>query len=302
MTEPTTTPPSDRDKYAHVLEALFTAALNASGFDTVCALLRVGGMADANWDAFDESRIAFDDYNWMLEKVSAERGVTAARRVALLMYCQAVEMTGAQEMMANLLRCTLKRPYVVDPFADLWLRKKKSALFAIPPSATKKYRRVKELAVEASRQDVADAVDAFFDDRIRNAFSHSDYIITETSFRFTEKGIPQQIPVATLDEIIQRAFAFFGALLYQHQRWLRRLGKSKRYHRMPNYEVLELLTDEAADLHGFRVHFSNGNSATYARRPSGVEATNLVFERDGSINFTVGPLDALEPQWKIDGK
>lgn len=31
------------------------------------------------------------------------------------------------------------------------------------------------------------------------------------------------------------------------------------------------------------------------------EATNLVFERDGGIDFQIGMLDQCEPVWKIGG-
>jgi len=291
-----------RDQYIKILHDLFSTAYGTNGFDTICSVLRVGGMADANWDAFAESRIAFDDYNWILDQVSSEKGATAARRFSLLMYCQAVEMSGAQEIIANLLRCTLKRAFVIDPFFDPWKRRKKNPLFRPPPSATTKYNRIRALATECKRDDLVGALDAFFDERIRNAFSHSDYIITDENFRFSDQGIAQQIPVTELDDTIQHCFALFGAFLYLHHQWLGNLGKIKKYHRLPNYEVLELLPDEEQSLHGFRMHFSNGSSATYARRASGVEATNLVFQKDGTVNFMVGLFDALKPEWMIDGK
>ena len=71
---------------------------------------------------------------------------------------------------------------------------------------------------------------------------------------------------------------------------------------MPQYEVLELLSSEDEGLYGFHMHFSNGSRATYTRRKSGTDATNITFERDGGINFMVGLLTALEPVWKINGE
>jgi len=81
-------------------------------------------MEDANWDPFEESRAAFEDYNRMLERVREERGDSAMRRLRLLMYCQAVEMSAPQEIIANLLRCINKKSHTVDPFADLWRPRK----------------------------------------------------------------------------------------------------------------------------------------------------------------------------------
>jgi len=301
--EPTVDPLSAaREKYARLLDSLFSAASSTDGFETICTLLRVGGLADANWDPFEESRVAFDDYNWILEKAHAERGLTAARRVRLLMYCQAVEMSAPQEILANLLRGITHKGYAIDPFGDLWRAKKKGSFFWIPPSAKQKYNRIRELASAANQSDITAAVDALFDERVRNAFSHSDYIITETQFRFAEGGRAQGIPVERLDQLVDECFAFFGAFLNCHKRWLHHLAKIKRFHRMPQYEVLELLSSEDEGLYGFHMHFSNGSRATYTRRKSGTDATNITFERDGGINFMVGLLTALEPVWKINGE
>lgn len=302
MTQPEETAATAREGHARVLDSLFSAAFSVGAFDALCTLLRVGGMADAHWDPFEESRAAFDDYNWMLEKVGSERGERAARRVGLLMYCQAVEMTAPHEILANLLRCVAKNRYTVNPFSDLG-RSKKGRLFSwILPSAKQKFERIRKLAVDAGHAELAASIDKLFDERIRNAFSHSDYILTEQYFRFTEGGLAQQITVELLDRLIVECFAFYGALLYLHREWLRALGRGKRFHKWPNYEVLEVLSSDEEGVYGFHVHFSNGSRATYTLRRLGIEAINLTFENDGSINFMVGLLDDLEPVWKIDGK
>jgi hypothetical protein len=64
--------------------------------------------------------------------------------------------------------------------------------------------------------------------------------------------------------------------------------------------LLELLANENG-LYGYHVHFSNGNKATYTRSEKGTEVINHHWNRDGTINFFVGSLDALEKVWKIDG-
>lgn len=291
-----------RDEYARVLNSLFSAAFSTSPFDALCTLLRVGGMADANWDPFEESRNAFDDYNWMFEKVLAERGETSARRIGLLMYCQAIEMTAPHEIIANLLRCMAKKNYTTDPFSDLG-RSKKGKLFSwVPPSAKQKFQRIGELATGVGQAELAAVIDKFFDERARNAFSHSAYILTDKYFRFTEGRLDQQIEVELLDRLINECFSFYGAFLYLHKEWLDALGRGKRFHKWPNYEVLEVLSSEEEGLYGFHVHFSNGSRATYTRRKLGIEAINLTFENDGGINFMVGLLDELQSIWKINGQ
>lgn len=291
-----------RDVYVRLIDALFTAAFSTYPFDVLCTLLRVGGMSDANWDPFEDSRSAIDDYNWMLEKVLAERGEISARRVGLLMYCQAVEMTAPHEIIANLLRCLVKKHYTIDPFSDLRRSRNRKLFSWIPPSAKQKFQRIKKSASDAGQTELAAAIDKVFDERVRNAFSHSDFILTDKYFRFAEGGLAQQIEVELLDRLISECFAFYGAFLYLHKGWLHALGRSKRFHKWPNYEVLELLSSEEEGVYGFHVHFSNGFRSTYTRRKSGIETINLVFENDGGVNFMIGPHDELQPVWKINGQ
>jgi hypothetical protein len=283
------------------LSDLFWAAFRTAPFDVICAVLRVSGMQDADWDPFEESVEAFEDYNALLRLDESVLSKVGHWRIGLLMYCQALEMTAPQEFLANLLRALNGKKYHLKPFGFLGRMKKKQAFSWIPPSAPVKYRELKKLAKEAGRDPLCKYIDQFFNEDIRNAFSHSDYVISPEHFRWTESGLPRQIPLDSVNLIVRYCFHFFSVLLWLHKQVLKDLPTLPRFHKWPNYEVLELLSD-AEGLRGFSVHFSNGNKATYTRTLEGVECTNLLFEPDGSINFMVGSLDALTPEWKVDGQ
>ncbi len=291
-----------RSHSTEVLNRLFWSAFRTKPFDAICTVLRVGGMSDADWDPLEESRRAFDDYNWMLQKAVEERSNECQRRIGLLMYCQAVEMTAPHEIIANLLRCLNDEPYQMSPFRNLGRHKKKELFSWIPPSATAKIREIRRIESECEQKELISFFDGFFDEKLRNAFSHSDYVLTDEYFRYTKAGLSQQITVAELDKIIAACFDFYGPFLALHRTWLRELAKLQKYHKWPNYEVLEFLSTEEEGLYGFNIHFSNGSKATYTRRASGIEAINLRFEKGGTINFFCGLIDDLEPIWKIDGK
>jgi hypothetical protein len=55
-------------------------------------------------------------------------------------------------------------------------------------------------------------------------------------------------------------------------------------------------------LSGFRVHFSNGVSARFLRSPDGVDLKNVTIQKDGTINFFVGPLYELQKKYVVDGR
>jgi len=57
-------------EYAAILHGLFNDALAAAPFEVVCTMLRVGGYQMEQWDPFEETLAALDDYSWMLDMIS----------------------------------------------------------------------------------------------------------------------------------------------------------------------------------------------------------------------------------------
>lgn len=293
-----------RDTTAESLEylrELTSRAFNREGFGTLCAFLRVDGMSDAYWDPFEESRKTFDDFNWVLAQSAQHRGELAERRVALLMYCQAIEMSAAHDMLVNLMRVASGQPYIIAPLRHLRRSKGRASFESIPPSARRKFEEIRKIATDSGEAKLCDLLDSFLDEDIRNAFSHSDYIFGENVFRWTEGGRARDIPLEELDRLISNCFGFYNALLGLQNYWLTSLAKGRRFHKWPPHEVLELLSSEDDGVYGFNVHFSNGSKATFTRRASGVEAINLSFGRNGEVEFFVGSLDDLESVYKVNG-
>lgn len=283
------------------LSELFWAAFRAAPFEVLCAVLRVSGMQDADWDPFEESKEAFEDFNGLLRLDEEKLSKAGHWRIGLLMYCQAVEMTAPQEFLVNLLRILCGEKHHIKPFGSLGRINKKKAFSWFPPSAPVKYRELKRLAEKAKQPFLCEYINQFFNEDIRNAFSHSDYVLSGNYFRWTESGLAQQVSLDTINLIVRNCFRFFSALLWLHDRVLSDLKTLPRFHKWPNYEVLELLSD-SEKLIGFSVHFSNGSKATYSRTVNGVVCTNVIFKSDGTINFMCGQLDALRPEWRVDGK
>jgi hypothetical protein len=266
-----------RDDCVNYLNELFFRSLRKNSFETLCALLRVSGFQDAGWDPFEESIEAFEDYNWLLEKATSERSEKSSWRVGLLMYCQLVEMTAPHELLENFLRILSGKKYHLRPFGHLGRTKKKQLFSWIPPSAKVKFKELKKSAVDSKEKRLVEFIDSFFNDKVRNAFFHSDYIITEEYFRWTESGLAQQIPLKHLNTIISNCFSFYGALLWCHKYWLKELAQAPKFHKWPQYEILEILSTEDEGVYGFNVHFSNGNKATYSRTKKGTECINITI-------------------------
>jgi hypothetical protein len=281
--------------------SLWSSAFKAQPFDAICTLLRVDGMQEANWDPLAESEAAFKDYNWHLKAQSDELSDKSQWRVGLLMYCQACEMSAVHDMLANLLRIQLNQPYRLDPLGSLRRAAKRRMWKWYPPSAKVKWHKLRGMAEEAGKSDLVRLIDNLYDDQVRNAFSHSDYIISDEHFRWTEGGLAEQIPLQRVSNLISNALTFFSFFIGIRDRLLTRVSGWPRYHRWPNYQVLELLKTDGK-LDGFQLHFSNGSSARFRRAATGVDCMNILFETDGTISFMIGYLDALKKQYVVDGK
>ena len=290
-----------REEYADYLVPLLLKTFTKNPFDTICTVLRVSGLQDAKWDPFEESLDSFKDYNWLLKQAKEGPTQNCLWRVGLLMYCQAIEMTAPHEVLANIFRSLGGGKYHIKPLMHLNRKSKKDPFASIPPSATTKLNYLKKLAKNCGEEKFIELIDSFFNDKIRNAFSHSDYVITDSYFRWTEGGYPSQIKLDELDILISNAQEFYSAFWYCHLECLKNFSTNRKYHKWDNYEVLELLTKDGL-LYGFNVHFSNGNKSTFSRTAEGVEFCNITIQRDGSIDFFVGLLNALKPIWMVDGK
>ena len=277
--------------------SLFEKAFNVSSFDTLCTLLRPGAMHGAGWDVLDEADTTFTDFNWMLAAAQKTKGKTTARRFALYYYCFLVEMSAIHETMFNVLRCVTGQHYLAFPFQYLYRRRKKDNR-SIPPSMAQKIKAVTELAIRAGEADLAAKIDYVFDETLRNAVAHSDYILTADELRIREPGPGGSVPLKDVDRKVNYSFRFVSGLLAAVSNMKYVLGRASKYHKWANHEVLELLADNNG-VYGFHVHFSNGNKSTFRRTKDGVTQTNMRTSK--GVGFMIGMIDRLEPVWKIDG-
>ena len=282
------------------LNGLWQEAFKKNSIDALFTLLRVTGMQSSGWDSSIETEEAFEDYNWHLKARSKKLSDKSGWRIGLLMYCHACEMSSVHSTLKNLLNISLQKPFQTHPFIGSVKRPKKKGLFnGIPPSAKTKWNQIIQLAKECNNLKLIEYIENVYNDTVRNSFSHSDYIIAESEFRWTE-AFPGAMPLIDVHNLISNSFIFFSSMLSVHKQWMLSHSKLPRYLPMQDYEVLELLKSDGV-LCGFKVHFSSGTYAQFQRTSSGVVSINLILNSDGPIGFQVGDLDELKECYVVDG-
>lgn len=294
--------------YADILNPLFwhDSFYNADVlFEYVCTLVRAGGIQDAGWDAFEESEAVLQDLKGLGElelptELFPDINRTRAR-LALISYCHLTEMDLPYRLLANLLRVRIGQKYDIAPFRHLYRPISRKGLvqkFRLP-SPTRKIAEIKKLAEAAKLPALSGALDEIYDNIIRNAVYHSDYVLHNGEMRLLsdywhskqKKHYTQVIESPELVFLINNAFAFFSALLSLYNR-ARTLLKDFKDTFLPfdsYYKgLLEFVYEDTDTLIGFRAYWPNGTLSQFTRTRNGCVGTNISFDPDRSINFFVG--------------
>jgi len=295
-----------RDGYIDLLEPLFLPD-DPIGNDIIryfAALLRVLGMEDKGWDPYAESRATLNDLNGFfkveLPRKQFRKPDQTHWRLGLLLYTHIVEMDAPYEVILNLLRFRTGDGYCPNPFFD-YLSKNEQKSFRKRGVSTGRKIEIIKLLSDRAGLGVGAIFDDFYDNRLRNAISHSDYILTEKGFR-CRGGISGnrgfEISFEELDQTLLSAKAFIAAFFsIEHDArsvWGGQAGRAIPYD--AHYKgMMEVLADSNGLLCGFKVHWPNATDSIYRRTEDGIDMVNcmLAVQRN-TLELMVG-LYARDP-------
>jgi|LGVF01.1.fsa_nt_gb hypothetical protein len=172
-----------------ILSPIFTKAKEIDEFEYCSTLLRLRGIESSGWDPLSES----DQLTHQLVSfIQAPIENSLKLRLTLFLYCHLTEMNDLYNIIGNLLRVIQGHRYVMSPFIGEIHESKKEAKYPIA-----KIKRIKEWAEDVHLEKVGELLELFLVKEVRNAFFHSDYILTNDSFNI-KHGKPVKI-----DNILQ---------------------------------------------------------------------------------------------------
>ena len=288
--------------YTDILHDLYMRALKLNSFEVLCTLLRVDASEDMDWEFYEDSRMAFEEGEGLENIQINDKNIKSANRGELTLYCHRLEMTAPHEMLTNILRAVVHKDYLVKPFGCLGRPTSGLAFSWVGPTTQEKLDELKRLAMEADEIRLPECIDQFFDENLRSAISNSDYEIDGECFKWVEKGAAKQKPKASVDETVFNCLAFYTAFWVNHNHFKMLFHEIPRFHKWPNYQVLEILSNEKTGLSGFNIHFPNGTKATFTHNEEGVISENIFHNPDGSIQFNPGFADGHEKKWQVNGE
>ena len=280
-----------RDNYIQRLEPIFLPADPVSK-DIVryfASLLRVLGMEDRGSDPMLKSRGMLNDINGFfkiqLPPARFKEPGKTIWRLGLLLYSHIVEMDAPYEVLTNLLRFQLGKGYSPNPFFSLLDSNEQKNYKKRGISTGRKIELIKQLSSELG-VDVGAIFDDFYDNRLRNAVAHSDYILTDEDFRCRGglSGIKAfRIGYEILNDKILAARAFIAAFLQveldARSVWGAQKGKAVPYDQQ--YKgLMEILVDDRDVMCGFKVHWPNNSELMYRRTDAGIDMVNCHLDSE----------------------
>ncbi len=251
------------------IRSLFSDAKSKNGLEYIFTLLRVEGIDLVSGDQL------LGLYRELLPAPDDQREKEISSQ-----YCSLAGNEEPLSLIANLLNCILGHPYSISPFDHL---SKGQYPNKQQPTVSEIVHEVHGLATRAGRPELAQAIaEAYTDDIVAACLS-------------------QVSPdIERLRHALKRWRAFLAELLQIYFEERLKYKSWPKLHKMPQFEVLELLVNDDQGLCGFRMHFSNGSSASFERHPNACVSQNLSF--NPYVGFMVGLLDELKPEWRIGEK
>lgn len=289
-----------RDHYMERLKPVFLPADPISN-DIIryfASLLRVLGMEDAGWDPYAESRAVLNDINGLFKvELPPEHFKEPDKtpwRLGLLLYSHIVEMDAPYEVLTNLLCFQLGRGYSPNPFFELLSAEEQKNYARRGISTSRKIELIKQLSGELG-VDVGSIFEDFYNNKLRNAIAHSDYILTDEDFRCRGDLSGSKAFKITYEDLDKKLLAakayiaaFFQVELLARQVWGLRKSEASPYD--PHYKgLMEVLVDDRDVMCGFKVHWPNKSESMYRRSDSGIEMVNCMLDlKHATLELIVG--------------
>ena len=239
-----------------VFGPLFEDARSKDEFEFICTLMRVRGTEDVGWDPFMESHELAQQ---LIGLIDAPLDQKLRLRLLLFLYCHLTEMTDLYAVTVNLLRILRGDRYVLDPFYNL----PKPSKAQTGDLLNRPIRQLASLATEVGQIEVGELYTAFYMRPVRNAFYHSDYILTNDSLNIKHgEGIRSGDALTHKVELnwlvtrlnlgINAALALFDAMITHIGGYKQDKIVKGRLAPDGSYVDIQITTDPMHGLRGFR--------------------------------------------------
>ena len=253
-----------------LLDNLFNEAQSEDSGNYIFTLLRINGITLNTIDPLLELREKLQTFDAGL----ATQGLLSE-------YCSLSGINEPLSLIANILNCIRGKPYNLSPFQHLCTGHFPNF---IKPTTSQVVKELVNMAMELKKPQIAQLIEKAYPSEIL------DSCASNVSFNKHD----------SLQIALEHCRSFLSSLLEVYFSKRLEFSDWPRFHKLPRFEVMELLINDVDGLYGLNIHFSNGNKATFARHRDSTECRNI---RLGvPISFMTGSLDNLRHEWRVGEK
>jgi hypothetical protein len=272
----------------YVLGQLFGFARARDEIDFAMSLApEFRGSQDAGWNTAEEAQYAFKEGLDILN----QRCDRAAIRNLLYRYLCISEASGLYEIIRNQIGIIGSDIYKLWPFQDIVERHAPSGKIKAP-NANRIFRELSQRAEEVGLTQLSGALAEVFDDDLRNAIAHADFIIWEDGIRLRKRngGHPYKLSWAQMNRIVRRGFCFVDLLNQYVDEAIRSYKDSK-----------EIVGRGSANKIPFRytIEYSSDGGFSISTKSPGAE-TSPEFVRAEAIKSILGKRALVIVSWSQD--
>ncbi len=162
------------------LENLFNSARSKDELGFIFAILGINsGIEDVGWQPIYETLKLTEDFTKL---ANSSQDSHTQLRLLLVTYCQILESSYLYHIIYNLLSCIKgDEPPKVFNFLEFYKA-------GVPPSVWRKVEEINSLSKAVDDEKSGKILIEIFDQPIRNAVSHADYILFKDELRLKHKG------------------------------------------------------------------------------------------------------------------
>jgi len=198
-------------KTMNSFQPIFETAKIKSEFEFIMVLLRIVGIQDVGWDAWENTI----DVVKTISKLHQAAKFNASIHLQLWLYGHIIEASEPYNVIANMLNVASGGRYQIDNFPD-----KVRGRHQIPQSPSEKVDALKEKSTSLGMAQATVPFEELVDRDLRNAIFHSDYSLYENEIRI-RKGPKLVYASSELNEKINHALGYIegmDSLIKSHAR------------------------------------------------------------------------------------
>jgi len=265
--------PKNQSNVKEILKELFIQAQLKGGIHYIYTLLRVTGITK-ELDPLLKIKATIKEINHSCINDSD----------FLDKYKEIMKINDPLDLIANLINCIDEQGYNINPFLSL---NKGNFPHIVQPNISERIQFLLKMCKEKNQLSIINVLKEAFPEKLVRLIC--------------SEGIPYNMDeIKYLKKVYKKSKIFFSILIEIQEK--RRLDflKQPKLHKLPRFEVLELLSSPDFGLYGFKIHFSNGKFALFERFSNKTNCVNITLNYP--LGLFVGDKEEMRDEWRIGKK